>query len=416
MTKNGKIKGDEFIMKFSIFNYNKITGDKIIIFNTLTRAIILLDRIEYKMIKEVIKNNSSEKIEKRYEELISNGIIVEDEVDEFLTFKYWMNKAKYQNKTLTITLLTTYRCNFNCKYCFEGSRKSEEGKIEIGEMISFLENLITKLKPKFIDFNFFGGEPLLEIDILKIICEFLNEVEEKFSTKKSINIITNGYLINSQLISELRELKVNSFQITIDGNENAHDKRRVLYNGSGTFKIVYNNTLKLIENGFEVVINMNFDNSNYKSIIEFLEKFPRNLRNRVYIKFSPIIVTKNNRDNIDLENERGKAKIHKMLLKKLREYDYQMDINFMEYQPCLANRAYSVIIASDGNLSKCIYGVGDERFIISNVKKDINKILFDLFLSCEEEVNYKKECKSVLFTFMCRWMQKTKGRRRNSTI
>lgn len=390
-------------MKFSVFNYEKTLDNNVIIFNTLTRSIISIERGEYYQLKENIKKINYHTAKKKYKDLCELGFIADDDIDEFLLYKYWLNKQKWQNEYFIVTFLTTYNCNFKCPYCYEGFKKEKNYKnMELDKMLQFLENVIIKSRCRVIDFNFFGGEPLLEMKTIEKVCMFLCYIENNFEIRSLVNIVTNGYLIDEKMIENFKKLNINSFQITIDGIERCHDERRFLHDGSGTFKKIYNNLLMLIDNGFEIVINMNFDKYNYRSIIKFLDIFPEKYRNKVYIKFNSLIRTENNISRVHKLKPDELAIIYKTLLKSLKIYGYNKEnAEFIGYGPCLANRKNSIIIEPNGNISKCIYGIGSDKFIIGNIKDDTDMILLKLYSYDEDEIEYEERCKTCTFLPFC---------------
>jgi uncharacterized protein len=97
-------------------------------------------------------------------------------------------------------------------------------------------------------------------------------------------IITNGVLLNDMLLAELNEIRrrynvTTRFQVTIDGTKEAHDKRRPLKNGSGSFDIVYNNFIKLVKrsnNAESITLRSNLDNDNIESVKNLFDKIKKN--------------------------------------------------------------------------------------------------------------------------------------------
>lgn len=389
-------------MKLSQFNYQKIKNDEVILFNTLSRAIIKIPIDIFEELQKDINNFNNFELIKI---LKDNNFIVDDSINEFYTYKYWFNSLKYQRKYLTITYLTTYLCNFNCVYCFEGNSNEIKGNhLSINDIKEFLLNTIKYISPKFIDFNFFGGEPLMDIKSLKEIAQFLKCIENDLNIKSIINIVSNGYLITPTLLSDLKKLNVKSFQITIDGLANEHDKRRFLKNNDTTFNKIYENLLLLIKENFEVIINMNFDSKNYISIIKFLEFFPIKYRNKVFIKFSPLKSTENNCKIMDKLDSVELAEISNLLIKSLNNLGYaNKELEMYEYGPCLSKIKNSLIIDPYGNISKCIFGIGNPRFTKCNIL-DINKnkYLYNmLFSEHEYKINYLDECYSCSALPLC---------------
>ena len=108
-------------------------------------------------------------------------------------------------------------------------------KLDIDKAVDFLSSL-TKDK-KTIDVQFFGGEPLMFIDLMNYTKD---KVETKFKDtdkKISYNLSTNGTILNKKVDKFMTDAKP-MFAISIDGPEDYHDKYRYLPNKSGSYKIL----------------------------------------------------------------------------------------------------------------------------------------------------------------------------------
>lgn len=106
-------------------------------------------------------------------------------------------------------------------------------------------------------FDFFGGEPLLEIDLVEKICDYLIEQMEKLGHKwldnYTIRFTTNGLLYSSPKVQKFicKHKKHLSIQISIDGNKLKHDMNRVFPNGTGSYERILP-SIKLWTTQFEV--------------------------------------------------------------------------------------------------------------------------------------------------------------------
>lgn len=366
-------------MKLSIFNNYKIVDQEIIIFNSLTRAIVKINENDMKDVKNVIlrkKYNEITHSSKSIELLSENGIIVDDDINEVLFYKYWYNKQRYSKKSLIITYVTTYKCNCKCSYCFEGNSSIGDDCNEIKDINNKIENLIIEYikqeEIKYIDFNFFGGEPLLEIDSIKNLCTILYNIKKLYKINYNINVVTNGLLLDNKILSELKDYGVNSLQITLDGDKITHDKRRVLKNGKGTFDKIYKNLIQAHSNGFDICLNINYDRTIIQSIINLLEKIPNSIRDSIFIKLSPLKITPQNINCVERFDSIEMAELFREIHNKANRLGYnKKGMEHSDYGPCLFNRELSLIIDPYGNLSKCLYGIGDKNFVFGNLSESI---------------------------------------------
>ena len=157
--------------------------------------------------------------------------------------------AYLTNNVYSITLQITQNCNMHCRYCSfsgDGSYNRIHSKKNMNEIIAkqsidFLAEHSSNVSE--VDISFYGGEPMLEYDLIKTIVKYSKGI----MPDKVINfhMTTNGTIINPEIVEFLSE---NHFKLTlsVDGSKNVHDKyRRFAANGRGTFDTVYNN-LKMI--------------------------------------------------------------------------------------------------------------------------------------------------------------------------
>lgn len=151
--------------------------------------------------------------------------------------------------TEQMILNVTEDCNLRCKYCFfsepyEYSRnrttKMMTEEVALRSLDFYFEKMaeIKKRHPgKIAAITFYGGEPLMNFDLIKKCVEY---TKEKCPSVYMFNITTNGMLLKGEKADFLYENGF-SISVSIDGNKENHDRNRVTENGSGSFDIVYNN-------------------------------------------------------------------------------------------------------------------------------------------------------------------------------
>ena len=167
-----------------------------------------------------------------------------DNVDEVGNLKNKFNEDKVSKRLLDITIITSLDCNFHCTYCYEnhnGERLNEHSSKKIIDFIS------SKLNENYDELlvTWYGGEPLLMIDLIYDMETKLNELCKKHNTKYNSYITTNGYLINKSIINKFKKMYLQNICITLDGNKNDHDSRRKLANGKSTFDQIVKNIIIL---------------------------------------------------------------------------------------------------------------------------------------------------------------------------
>lgn len=354
--------------KLSQFLIEKDLNDNISLFNTLIRSLVVINKDLYEEIKDSKITDMGQ-----LNKLTELGVIVEKDIDEYKYYRYLYNKEKFNANTLTITFLVTRECNLACKYCFENNNNKVTSEIDIYKIVDKLligiEDYYEKRKFEYLDFNFFGGEPTLDIDTMSSIIHNIKIMANNKGFKFSFHLVTNGYLLDEKVLELLKEIGIESMQITIDGDKNSHNKNRILRNGDGTFDVVYNNMLRAIDYGFDIILNISYDDENYVRIKELLKGIPDKYKGRLYIKYTEIVKTANNNVVPLTVNERIHIKKELYLEPEIKKYN-MVDIEYIEDGPCLFNKRNTIIIDANGDISKCLFGIDDNQFIIGNIFKE----------------------------------------------
>lgn len=227
-------------------------SDKYLIVNLLAQSADIIDEQQYLD----IKNNSYQNTE----ELIGKGYLV-DPAEENKNYhtKYLEFLDSRDTDEVQLFFVPNYSCNFSCSYCYQNEymvRSKQPGKEIIDAFFSYVEQ-------KFIDrkkyITLFGGEPLLNSDSQKRLLEKF--VHEAMKRNLDLAIVTNGYHLNSYL-PLLKSASIREIQVTLDGVGKAHDKRRPLKNGNGTFERIVEGIDSSLKAGIPVNLRMVVDKEN----------------------------------------------------------------------------------------------------------------------------------------------------------
>lgn len=188
--------------------------------------------------------------EKEFYTAIDNGLFVpNDGVDEI---QYWYNPKKIindieKNYINHVMIEMTQDCNMRCKYCvygghYPGEHTHNSQKIANKTLLNAVK-IITDSRsdsPEKI-LNFYGGEPFLEFNKIKMIVE---EVGDKHPEIK-FYFTTNGTLLNNKIAKWFTENKQVNLFISFGGNKASHDQLRVLKNNTPTYEIIKKNLISL---------------------------------------------------------------------------------------------------------------------------------------------------------------------------
>ncbi len=144
-------------------------------------------------------------------------------------------------------------CNLNCSYCFEKTKKNVLMSEEVAEKSLKLlfdnaqhniENGVSDKNDTSVHITGFGGEPLLNFNVLKSTLDKSIEYTKNFDIPFSCSIITNGTIMTKEISDYLKyfnEINGIGIQISVDGTKESHDFYRVYHDGRGSFDQIEKN-------------------------------------------------------------------------------------------------------------------------------------------------------------------------------
>lgn len=143
------------------------------------------------------------------------------------------------------SFLITEDCNLACKYCFENKRRNWQ-IMSLEVLYKGLEYLCANVVKSGRQFHamIFGGEPLLEPDLVQKLVDYGNELAKQNQVEFTASIITNATIltpeIEAMLTGYIKRGKF-SIQLSIDGIGAAHDIYRITRGGKGSFGLIEKN-------------------------------------------------------------------------------------------------------------------------------------------------------------------------------
>ena len=396
------------MFKSSAFNFYYMRSEnENIIFNTFSKALISLDDEHAKALKE---NNLAETFtEEEITLLVDNGIIVDEHFNENEFLKYYNNKVRFAADYLCITIAPTLSCNFDCPYCFENKRKGVMTQEVQDGIVGFIEDRVKK-GIKTIEISWYGGEPLLCFDIIKQLCASIIKIADKYKAKCKMGMISNGYLLNEEVVEFLEKYNI-SLQVTLDGMAENHNKRRYLKGGGDTFYKIFDNLKLFVNRNVDVYVRMNVDNFNkddYATLSDTIDRLnnPRMiLYPAVTEKINERIEERNNHYMNEARYDDFIAITRRNGLFKFKSTDLPIS-NDVSSVPdnrcyfCAAELDNSCVIDERGNVYKCWDEVGRDDYCFNIVEPD--KINYDSLLRYMGDHTFNdSKCSNCVFLPLC---------------
>lgn len=157
---------------------------------------------------------------------------------------------------MDVSLVLTHDCNLGCGYCYTGAKFRKRMARETafkGLDMAFAKNRLGEA-PTEIQLSYFGGEPLLEFELLLEVARAARERAQAASVKLVQTVTTNGTLLDAEKVRALYELDL-YVALSIDGVREAHDRNRPTMGGASSFDAVERGLKALVDAGrsFETI-------------------------------------------------------------------------------------------------------------------------------------------------------------------
>ena len=154
----------------------------------------------------------------------------------------------YRGVVKALCLNIAHVCNLRCTYCFAGDGQyGGAGIMDKGTAINAIDFLIAKSgSRKQLEVDFFGGEPLLNMDVVRAVVDYAPAAAKKAGKEIRFTITTNAYSLTDELIAYFNEHMYNVV-LSIDGRKLTHDRLRKNADGQGSFDKVLSNARRFAE-------------------------------------------------------------------------------------------------------------------------------------------------------------------------
>nr|HID59970.1 putative geopeptide radical SAM maturase [Desulfobacterales bacterium] len=370
-----------------------------LLYSTKKASLILIREETYQRIEEGTLPPPDE------QQLRRLGMMVDDQEEEKRAVLDLFDELNARNPGLNLTVVLNLDCNFSCLYCYEGGTK---GRLYMSEetahlLVDFIKERFTRNK-RYLLIDFYGGEPLLTIGLIKSISKALKPLIEGKGGSYHFTLVTNGSLFKREVAEELTPLGLETVKITLDGPAEVHDRYRPFRSGAGSFDTIIRNikdTCDLVKIG----IGGNFERTNYKRFVHLLDYLmdegltPEKIGT---VKFDPVM--KRPQGDMFLTDYKGGCmSINEPWLIEasamLREEILKRGYKTPRIAPilCMVENRDAFVVNFDGVLYKCPAFIGKEDFAVGDLQTGVR----DYTDSYQLGIWKNEECAECVYLPLC---------------
>ena len=322
-----------------------------------------------------------------------------------------------QRKTVVkaLCLHIAHDCNLACQYCF-----AEEGEyhgrralmtFEVGKKaLDFL--IANSGNRRNLEVDFFGGEPLMNWQVVKQLVEYGRSQEEAHNKKFRFTLTTNGVLLNDEIM-EFCNREMANVVLSLDGRKEVNDKMRPFRNGTGSYDLIVPKFQKFAEKrgGRDYFVRGTFTHNNLdfgKDVLHFADLGFKKMSVEPVVApdEEPYAIKEADLPQILEEYDRLAAEYVKRH-KEGRGFTFFHFMLDLTQGPCVAKRLSGcgsgteyLAVTPWGDLYPCHQFVGNEDFLLGNVDTGVtNTAVRDEFKLCN--VYAKDKCRDCFARFYC---------------
>lgn len=371
------------------------------------------DYTEDYLVKKLDKKYSENDIREAYSEILE--LFKNEKLFSKDSYEGLAKEEKLRSPIKSICLNVAHDCNLRCSYCF-----ASEGDFGCGRELMPLETAKKSVDfiiensggIKNLEMDFFGGEPLMNWNVVKETVKYARSLEKKYNKNFRFTLTTNGILLDDEKIDFINE-EIYDVVLSLDGRKEINDKYRITKTKNGSYDIVVPKFQKLISRrgnkSYYVRGTYTKDNLDFTKDVKHL--YDLGFKN---ISMEPVLCDKKFKASVNEEDINQVLNEYENLCRELIKMKKSgKEINFFNFNidldkgPCVLKRLKGcgcgndyVAITPNGDIFSCHQLVGEDEFKMGNVNvgtfdDDIKK----RFLNTS--IYHKEKCKNCWVKFYC---------------
>ncbi len=314
----------------------------------------------------------------------------------------------------SLCLHVAHDCNLRCKYCFAGTGDFGHDRSlmskEVGEKaVDFI--IANSGQRKHCELDFFGGEPLMNMPVVKHVVEYVHKREQETGKEFKLTLTTNGVLLNDANIEYLNDNNI-SLVLSLDGRKEVHDNMRPNVAGKGSYDGILANFKKLVDarGGKNYFLRGTFTAYNLDFTADVLDMADKGFDllsvEPVVAKEADYEITEEHLPKLFEEYDKlTEAYIDRKLSGNGFEFfHFNMDIN---NGPCVAKRLSGCgagheyfAVAPNGDLYPCHQFVGRDKYLLGTIFAGVISKEMPKYFRQAHVLN-KPECSKCWARFYC---------------
>ena len=408
----------------------KLNGYNIVL-DIFSGSVHAVDDVAFDAIS-MYETHTPEEIKKALAEKYKNEGVTSEDLDEVLsdiselktdgklfTEDQYADKAfDFKNRHTEIKALclhVAHTCNLNCTYCFaaQGKYHGERALMSFETGKRALDFLVeTSGKRRNLEVDFFGGEPLMNFEVVKQLVAYARSIEDKCGKHFRFTLTTNGVLLDDE-VTEFANRECHNVVLSLDGRKEVHDRLRKTINGKGSYDTIVPKFQKFVkargDKGYYVRGTFTHNNTDFTNDIFHMADL-----GFTELSMEPVVCAPGEEYALTEEDLPVLFEQYEILAKEMlrreREgrpftfYHYMLDLTggpciYKRISGCGSGTEY-LAVTPWGELYPCHQFVGDPKYSMGNIWDGVtNKALQDEFKLCNAYA--RPDCKDCWAKLYC---------------